>query len=101
AGRNWAAWGAHVIRVEWPEHPDAAEGRGGARHGPDFQNRHRNKRGITLDLKSSAGAATFRRLAAKADVVVENFRPDVKTRLGIAYPALSKINPRLLSASLS
>src|SRR6476620_249695 len=74
---------------------------GGARHGPDFQNLQRNKRGITLDRKSPEGAATFRRLAAKADVVVENFRPDVKTRLGIDYPALSKINPRLVYASIS
>src|SRR6478672_5907769 len=101
AVRQLADWGANVIKVELPEHLDAAEGLGGARHGPDFQNLHRNKRGITLDLKSPAGAATFRRLAAKADVVVENFRPDVKTRLGIDYPALSRINPRLVYASIS
>src|SRR5436190_16328910 len=101
AVRQLADWGANVIKVELPEHLDSAEGLGGARHGPDFQNLHRNKRGITLDLKSPQGAATFRRLAAKADVVVENFRPDVKTRLGIDYPALSKINPRLVYASIS
>jgi len=101
AVRQLADWGANVIKIELPEHLDAAEGLGGARHGPDFQNLHRNKRSITLDLKSSVGAATFRRLAAKADVVVENFRPDVKARLGIDYAALSKINPRLVYASIS
>ena len=101
AVRQLADWGANVVKVELPEHLDVGEGLGGARHGPDFQNLHRNKRGITLDLKSPEGAATFRRLAAKADVVVENFRPDVKTRLGIDYPALSKVNPRLVYASIS
>ena len=101
AVRQLADWGANVIKIELPELLDAAEGLGGARHGPDFQNLHRNKRSITLDLKSPAGAATFRRLAAKADVVVENFRPDVKARLGIDYAALSQINPRLVYASIS
>src|SRR5436853_5172514 len=101
AVRQLADWGANVVKVELPEHLDVGEALGGARHGPDFQNLHRNKRAITLDLKSPEGAATFRRLAAKADVVVENFRPDVKTRLGIDYPALSKVNPRLVYASIS
>jgi crotonobetainyl-CoA:carnitine CoA-transferase CaiB-like acyl-CoA transferase len=101
AVRQLADWGANVIKIELPEHLDAPEGLGGARHGPDFQNLHRNKRSMTLDLKSPAGAASFRRLAAKADVVVENFRPDVKTRLGIDYAALSRINPRLIYASIS
>src|SRR5947208_9544027 len=100
AVRYFADWGANVIKVEMP--PSAGEmDMGGPRHGPDFQNMHRNKRSITLDLKSRAGLDVFRRLAAKADVVVENFRPDVKTRLGIDYPALSKINPRLVYASIS
>src|SRR6516225_6339592 len=98
AVRQLADWGADVIKVELPAHLEAAEGLGGARHGPDFQNLHRNKRSITLDLKSPEGAATFRRLAAKADVLVENFRPDVKMRLGIDYAALSRINPRLVYA---
>ena len=99
--RQLADWGANVIKVELPEHLEPANAMGGPRHGPDFQNLHRNKRGITLDLKSPDGAAAFRRLAAKADVVVENFRPDVKTRLGIDYAALSKVNPRLVYASIS
>src|SRR5256885_630228 len=101
AVRQLADWGANVVKVELPEHLDVGEALGGARQGPDFQNLHRNKRGITLDLKSPDGVAAFRRLAAKADVVVENFRPAVNTRLGIDYPALSKLNPRLVYASIS
>jgi crotonobetainyl-CoA:carnitine CoA-transferase CaiB-like acyl-CoA transferase len=101
AARQLADWGANVIKVELPEHLEIGDALGGPRHGPDFQNLHRNKRSITIDLKSPAGAALFRRLAAKADVVVENFRPDVKTRLGIDYPTLSRINPRLVYASIS
>ena len=96
--RQLADWGAEVIKVESAE---GDGGLGGARHGPDFQNLHRNKRAITLDLKSKDGAAVFRRLAAKADVIVENFRPDVKARLGIDYAALAKLNPRLVYASIS
>src|ERR1700682_5814365 len=73
AVRQLADWGAQVIKIEAPPSPGEGEGLGGARHGPDFQNLHRNKRSLTLDLKSPEGAATFRRLAAKADVVVEDF----------------------------
>lgn len=101
AARQLADWGANVIKVELPEHMEAGEALGGARHGPDFQNLHRNKRAITLNLKSPKGVEVFRRLAAKADVVVENYRPDVKTRLGIDYPALAMLNPRLVYASIS
>jgi len=101
AVRQLADWGANVIKVELPEHQEPADAMGGPRHGPDFQNLHRNKRAITLDLKSADGAAVFRRLAAKADVIVENFRPDVKARLGIDYAALAKLNPRLVYASIS
>jgi crotonobetainyl-CoA:carnitine CoA-transferase CaiB-like acyl-CoA transferase len=99
--RQLADWGANVIKVEVPEHLEPGEALGGPREGPDFQNLHRNKRSIALDLKSRDGLAVFRRLVAKADVVVENFRPDVKTRLGIDYPALGKLNPRLVYASIS
>jgi crotonobetainyl-CoA:carnitine CoA-transferase CaiB-like acyl-CoA transferase len=99
--RQLADWGANVIKVEVPEHLEAGDPAGGPRHGPDFQNLHRNKRAIALDLKSAEGVAVFRRLAAKADVVVENFRPDVKKRLGIDYPSLRTINPRLVYASIS
>jgi len=99
--RQLADWGANVIKIEPPEHLEASEPPGGPREGPDFQNLHRNKRSLTLDLKSKQGVEVLRRLAARADVVVENFRPDVKTRLGIDYPALSKVNPRLVYASIS
>jgi len=101
AARQLADWGANVIKIELPEHQEPADAMGGPRHGPDFQNLHRNKRSITLDLKSADGAAVFRRLAAKADVVIENFRPDVKTRLGIDYPSLSRLNAGLVYASIS
>jgi crotonobetainyl-CoA:carnitine CoA-transferase CaiB-like acyl-CoA transferase len=99
--RQLADWGANVIKIEPPEHLDAAEGMGGPRHGSDFQNLHRNKRAMTLDLKATEGVAVFKRLAQQADVIVENFRPDVKTRLGIDYKVLAKLNPRLVYASIS
>jgi formyl-CoA transferase len=99
--RQLADWGADVIKIELPEELDAAEPMGGPRNGPDFQNLHRNKRGLTLNLKDPEGVAILKQLAAGADVVVENFRPDVKHRLGIDYAALSAVNPRLVYASIS
>ncbi len=83
--RQLADWGANVIKIETPPHLVEGEGPGGPREGSDFQNLQRNKRGMTLDLKSPQGLAAFKRLVEKADVVVENFRPDVKDRLGIDY----------------
>ena len=99
AVRQLADWGAEVIKIEAP--PGPGEGLGGPRHGPDFQNLHRNKRSLTLDLKAPEGIEIFRRLVRGADVVVENYRPDVKTRLGIDYETLKAINPRLVYASIS
>ncbi len=99
--RHLADWGADVIKVEAAANPNEAEDLGGARHGFDFQNLHRNKRAITLDLKQSEGRAIFHRLAATADVVVENYRPDVKHRLGIDYETLRAINKRLVYGSIS
>ena len=99
--RQLADWGANVIKIEMPEGLEAGEPLGGPREGPDFQNLHRNKRAITLNLKSEQGLAVFRRMVEKADVVVENYRPDVKDRLGVDYPSLAKINPRLVYASIS
>ena len=101
AVRQLADWGANVIKIELPDTGGDDDGIGGARNGPDFQNLHRNKRGMTLNLKSSQGLAVFKRLADKADVIIENFRPDVKTRLGIDYETLSKTNPRLVYGSIS
>jgi len=99
--RQLADWGANVIKIEAPERLEPGDPIGGARHSGDFQNLHRNKRSITLDLKSEAGRATLLRLAQQADVVVENFRPDVKTRLRIGYEDLRAVNPRIVYASIS
>ena len=101
AVRQLADWGATVIKIETPPAPGAGEAMGGPRHGPDFQNLHRNKRSLTLDLKSPDGIEIFRKLVGRADVLVENYRPDVKTRLGIDYAALKPLNPRLVYASIS
>ena len=97
--RQLADWGANVIKIESP--PGVEDQMGGPREGPDFQNLHRNKRSMTLNLKTPEGLAAFKRMVKKADVVVENFRPDVKKRLGIDYKTLAKINPRLVYASIS
>jgi len=99
AVRQLADWGADVIKVEMPgEHTDAT---GSRRDGPDFQNLHRNKRSLSLDLKTPEGKKIFFQLAAKADVVVENFRSTVKHRLGVDYEAVKKINPRIVYGSIS
>jgi crotonobetainyl-CoA:carnitine CoA-transferase CaiB-like acyl-CoA transferase len=97
--RQLADWGANVIKIEAP--PNADEPMGGPREASDFQNLHRNKRSMTLNLKAPAGLAAFKRMVKKADVVIENFRPDVKRRLGIDYKTLRRINPRLVYASIS
>src|ERR1700749_4375305 len=99
--RQLADWGANVIKIELPPEPGAGDPLGGPREGSDFQNLHRNKRSITLNLKAPEALAAFKRMVKKADVVVENFRPDVKRRLGIDYPQLRKINPKLVYASIS
>src|SRR6478752_9662074 len=99
--RQLADWGANVIKIELPPDPGGGEPLGGPREGADFQNLHRNKRSMTLNLKAPEAVAAFKRMVKKADVVVENFRPDVKRRLGIDYPQLRKINPKLIYASIS
>ncbi len=101
AVRILADWGADVVKIEPPVNPDHENEMGGMRLGPDYQNLHRNKRSVTLNLKSKKGLAIFLDLAAHADVVIENYRPDVKHRLGIAYDALKVRNPRLIYASIS
>src|ERR1700676_357689 len=99
AVRQLADWGADVIKIEMPgEHTDAT---GSPRDGPDFQNLHRNKRSLSLDLKTPGGKKIFFQLAEKADVVVENFRSTVKHRLGVDYEAVRKINPRIVFGSIS
>ncbi len=99
AVRQLADWGADVIKIEQPG--DSGGTLGGARHGPDFQNLHRNKRSLSLNLKSDQGREIFFRLVTDADVVVENYRPDVKFRLGIDYEKVKAVNPRVVYASIS
>jgi len=101
AVRQLADWGANVIKIEDPAAWSGGSGPWDRRHGSDFQNLQRNKRSLTLNLKSPEGVAIFKRLADRADVVVENFRPRVKHRLGIDYETLKKTNPRLIYASIS
>jgi crotonobetainyl-CoA:carnitine CoA-transferase CaiB-like acyl-CoA transferase len=99
--KQFADFGADVIKIESPPGVDPNEGMGGPRHGFDMQNLHRNKRAITLNLKLPEAREVFAKLAKTADVVVENYRPDVKFRLGIDYESLRKINERIILASIS
>ena len=99
AVRHFADWGANVIRIE----PPATEGEdvAGRRHGFDFQNLHRNKRAVTLNLKSTQGHEAFMRLAKTADVILENMRANVKHRLKVSYDDVKAINPRIVYGSIS
>ena len=101
AARQLADWGADVIKIELPESIEPDGTTGAPRDTPDFQNLQRNKRSLTLNLKTPEGLEIFKRLVAGADVLVENFRPAVKDRLGIDYESLNVINPRLVYASIS
>src|ERR1700753_3086274 len=100
AVRQFADWGANVIKIE-PPGASATDITGSKREGFDFQNLHRNKRSLSLNLKSKEGLAIFMKLAEKADVVVENFKPPVKHRLGVDYEAVKKVNPRIVYGSIS
>ena len=99
--RQLADWGADVIKIELPPRPGGGDGITGERHGFDFQNLHRNKRSLTLNLKAEAGRDIFMQLAKDVDVVVENYRPGVKHRLGIDYEAVREVNPRIVYGSIS
>jgi crotonobetainyl-CoA:carnitine CoA-transferase CaiB-like acyl-CoA transferase len=99
--RQFADFGADVVKIESPPGVDPNENMGGPRDGPDMQNLHRNKRAMTLNLKLPAAREVLGRLVKTADVVVENYRPDVKYRLGIDYESLAKVNPRIILASIS
>jgi crotonobetainyl-CoA:carnitine CoA-transferase CaiB-like acyl-CoA transferase len=101
AVRQFADWGADVIKIETPDSIDPSNDLGGRRESSDFQNLHRNKRSLTLNLKSNDGIKIFKKLIKNADILVENFRPNVKNRLGINYEILEEINPRLIYASIS
>ncbi|MFP5391874.1 MAG: CaiB/BaiF CoA transferase family protein [Gammaproteobacteria bacterium] len=97
--RLCADWGARVIKIEEPS--DLGDSMGGPRQGFDYQNLHRAKQSLSLNLKTREGQAVFHQLVQKADVVLENFRPDVKFRLGLDYPTLKAINPRIICGSIS
>ena len=97
--RQLADWGANVLKIETPS--EAGSDMGGTRDSSDFQNLQRNKRSMVLDLKSDAGKAIFLKMAETADVIVENYRPDVKHRLGIDYETIRAFNPRIVYASIS
>ena len=99
--RQLADWGANVIKIELPPAPGKEADALGSRHNSDFQNLQRNKRSMTLNLKSEIGHATFMRMVKQADVVVENYRPSVKDRLNINYEACRAENPRIVYASIS
>ena len=99
--RILADFGADVIKIEAPDGVDPNEGMSGPRDGYDMLNLHRNKRSLTLNLKKPEGLAVFMDLVKQADVVVENYRPDVKDRLGFGYQALQAVNPRIILCSIS
>ena len=100
AVRQFADWGANVIKIEEPgDVPDDKPG--GSSQFADYQNTHRNKRSVTLNLKHPEGKALFIEMVKQADVVIENYRPNVKFKLGIDYESLRKVNPRIILASVS
>ena len=103
-----ADMGAEVIKIEIPQggddtraYPPFRKNRDGEQESLYFANINRNKKGITLNLKSEEGKEIFRRLVKKADIVVENYRPGVMDKLGLGYDALKEINPRLIYGSVS
>jgi len=101
AVKVFADWGADVIKIEMPPSTDQDDGYTGNRDAADFLNLHRNKRSMTLNLKEVDGKKIFFKLLEDADLVVENYRPDVKNRLGIDYDSLAAVNPRIVLGSIS
>jgi len=99
ASRFFADWGAQVIKIEAPS--DSSDSMGGRREGFDYQNLHRNKQSLSLNLKMAEGKSIFRKLAQRADIVLESFRPSVKYRLGVDYDSLRQVNPRIICGSIS
>ena len=100
AARMLADWGAETIKVEQPEYLSEVP-LGGGREGFDFQNLHRNKRSVTINLKEPKGVEIFLKMASNADVIIENYRPNVKYKLGIDYDAVRSINPKIVYGSIS
>ena len=98
--RQLVDWGAQAVKVEMPG-GRSGDGMGGNRHGFDFQNLHRNKKSLTLNLRDPEAVEIFKKLAKDADIIVENYRPGVKKRLGIDYEAIHAVNPRIIYGSIS
>jgi crotonobetainyl-CoA:carnitine CoA-transferase CaiB-like acyl-CoA transferase len=107
AAYQLAVLGAEVIKVEDPNDPDQTRGTGTDRTlnrrlmGTSYLTQASNKRAIALDLKSKAGRGILERLVARADVLVENFRPGAFEALGLGYEAMAELNPRLVYCSIS
>lgn len=103
AARQLADWGAEVIKIEAPDRIEPADSMssGSARGRSDFQNLHRNRKSLTLNLKSPDGIETLMRMAESADILIENYRPDVKARLGFDYATVAARNPALIYCSIS
>jgi len=99
--RRLADMGADVIKIKDQDENDGRSVTAGERHGFDFQNLHRNKRSLTLNLKAEEGKEIFFQPVKGADVVIENFRPGVKDRLGLNYEACRQGNPRIIYGSIS
>ncbi len=99
--RQFGDWGADIIKIEMPADSAGGSADFASRHDPDFQNLHRNKRSVTLNLKTEQGLDVLKRLLLRADVLVENYRPDVKARLGLDYASVKMINPSLVYTSIS
>lgn len=97
--RLFSDWGADVIKIEQPS--DLGDSMGGSRDGFDYQNLHRNKRSVSLNLKTEEGQTILRKLLRKADIVLENFRPEVKFRLGLDYETIKIQNEQIICGSIS
>jgi CoA:oxalate CoA-transferase len=100
AGRMLSDLGADVVKVEPPE-GDVTRTFGRGPQTAYFRQQNAGKRSITVDFRSADGCALVRRLAAVADVVLENFRPGVLGKFGLGWPDLSALNPRLVMLSIS
>ena len=95
--RQLADWGANVIKIDRPGDPPDFSGR----QEGDYQNKHRNKRSIAIDLKSKRGQEVLHRLVQNADIIVENFRPNIKRKLKFDYETLQKLNSKIILCSIS
>ena len=99
--QHLADLGAEVIKIEPPKGGDPTRGLAGEQFSNMFLMLNRSKRSLALDLRSPEGLEIMHKLVATADVLVEGFRPGVMERLGVGYPQLSAINPRLVYCSIS